>query len=68
MKAGDLVKPKWGTPLDDPERPKLGLLMEWDVTTDQSPAAGWVKWNGEYSWDIVYEDDLELVCEAKYEV
>ena len=61
MKAGDLVKPLGHVRGDF----KVGLLMEWDVADDQTPAAGWVLWQGQYDWDIVYEDDIEVISESR---
>ena len=62
MKAGDLVKDSavWEVP-----ELRLGLLMEWDVKKDSTPAAGWVLWQGQYDWEIVYEDDIEVISEGR---
>ena len=61
VKAGDLVK--W-VPAAEPSNSKVGLLVEWDVATDELPASGWVRWQGEPDWSIVYEDDIEVISEG----
>ncbi len=63
MKAGDLVKPIGCVPPQN--RFKVGLVMEWDAETEQAPAAGWVLWQGQYDWDIVYEGDIEVISESR---
>ena len=62
MKAGDLVK---DAAVWEVTELRLGLLMEWDVKKDSTPAAGWVLWQGQYDWEIVYEEDIEVVSESR---
>jgi len=67
MKVGDLVREIRGqiTELGSDEGEKVGVLVEWDVEEEQLPAAGWVKWHGDFDWSIVYADDIEVISESR---
>lgn len=50
----------------------VGLVMEWNPVCKSRPVNfagqkgdGWVLWSGRIDWDIEYEEDLEIVSEAK---
>ena len=69
MKVGDLVT--WESLDDHPcgdEQCKLGVVVEFDAEEDSAtgtlPASAWVKWNGSYSWTVVYEDQVNIISES----
>jgi len=69
MKVGDLVT--WES-LEDPpfgdDECKFGVVVEYDGEEDSAtgtlPASAWVKWNGSYSWTVVFEDQVSIISES----
>ena len=69
MKAGYLVRVNSAVTVKDwlSEKPipvdhnTIGMVMEVDEDTAGMPTGFWVKWHGNWDWDICYLDDLEVV-------
>ena len=67
MKAGYLVKYNSSVPVSDWLSSKqipidhntVGMVME--VTPFPSEAGIWIRWHGNWDWDMCYPGDLEVV-------
>ena len=64
MKVGDLVQSADRVPA----RRRLGLIMEidpddYDAHTDNNTC--FVQWIGDADWTFLYEDDIEVISEAR---
>lgn len=69
MKVGDLVKIKNVPEVvrvhvpDNVNVESVGIVMEWNAH-DKYPG-GFILWNTHRDWCVEYEEDLELVSEAR---
>lgn len=59
MEAGDLVKLSYGARWDDALDDRVGIITEWESFS------GWVQWAGNTDWDMEYQEDLEIINEAR---